>query len=140
MKRKRYSGDITSAEEVFDSANEMVASIDALIQFLNVRYSKTTDDEKASVLGFVIERMSVQFMDHVSEIEVQTDFARNVVVLLAPILKNETRKERAERRLSILKEFLPTLKEAQIRATVQLYKTLSTEARVALRAQLGLAG
>ncbi len=120
---------IRTTDEIFESADVMVRSLDSLIRFLNCHYAKARGSENATVLGFVIERMNVQFTDQVKEVEVQTDFARNVVTIIAPIIHGETDRDRGERRTTILKDFLPSLKEAQIRATVQLYRTLDTDAR-----------
>lgn len=120
---------VLGADEVFGSAHEMVQSVDSLIRFLNHYYAKENAPGGSTVLGFVIERLIVQFTPDVEAVEICTQFAQSTLVVLAPALENETETSRQERRISLLKDFLPTLKEAQIRATVQLYRTLSPEAK-----------
>lgn len=125
-------GALQGQDEIFESPEQMVRSIDSLVKFLNKYYSKGGSTEDSSTIGFVIERMGVSFSRDVKEIEIETNFARNRVVILVPLIPKERDTEREERRVRILKEFLPTMKEAQIRATVQLYRTLNADARKAL--------
>ncbi len=128
---------IHGTDKVFQSADEMAISIDGLIRCLNRRYSKKRSLERGSVLGFIIEKMTVSFTETVREIDIQTDFARGTMTILAPIVSGESENERSERRIGILKAFLPTMKEAQLRATLQLYRTLNLAARKGLIAEFG---
>jgi len=126
---------LQSQDELFKTETEMRSAISALINYLK----KSSNGQKGSsdVLNLMFQELRVEFSDKVETLRVRAEYGQSAYVIIAPIIPNESQENRREREKSILTDFIPTIAESQLRATIQLYRTLSTDARKRLIKRFG---
>ncbi len=117
--------DLASVDETFDSPQQMQRALDAFLAFLHETYGdEGSAEEVPNVLGFVVRTMRIRRETHIDDVEIYSDFFKGIVLVRVPAIENESEEDWGARRDKILSTYWPSLQDAQIRATIQLYKSM----------------
>ncbi len=131
-------GFLESQDEIFKSENEMRAAISALIHYLKKSSSNARSLQNVDVLNFMLQEIRVEFSRDVDFLSIRSEYATSSYRIVAPTIDGESDEAQREREKNLLRDFLPTIAESQIRATIQIYRTLSQDARKKLVRRYGV--
>lgn len=127
-------GNLNATDEIFPSAEEMHHAINSFLRFLDrTKTIKKGKNSHPELFGFITKTLKIQRSASVQELQISSDLACGTATIQVPELPTETAQQWSLRRDQILSTYWPTLQDAQIRATLQLYRALSQEAREQLQ-------
>jgi hypothetical protein len=126
-------GNTATIQEVFSSDEEMADAVDAIARFFNKRYSKADSEEQVDARGFTIKRIRVVFTADVKRVEFESDFAKSLGIIYAPVIPGASEQTIDARNDELIRYFSTITKDSQIQMAIRLYQSLDTEARDRLR-------
>ena len=129
--------DTSYHDGLFQDPGEAKKILKAVRNFLLRTSGASPSDGNTALLGFAIEETEVEFSTQVRRVKMRTKYASGHLLLIAPITGDESEETLRGVEARLLAEFSTRIYEAQMRSSLQFYRTLNAEARETLVREYG---